>query len=121
MSFQAQKGSDMRQQFTLIHGLAQETICSGLNPTNSVLPACKSRNQHHRRKPRFWIAFQAAAYLEAIQEGHIHVEQYQIRFEPRELLKRTAAVGCGHDSSPSATRDSCSSSRLAASSSTTRI
>src|SRR2546430_6605528 len=100
MSLQTQKRPDVRQQFTLIHGLAQETVCSGLNSANSILPACKSSNQHDRRKPCFWIAFQPAAYLEAIEERHIHVEQYQVRFESRELLKRTAAIGCGHDFEP---------------------
>ncbi len=75
---QARQATHPRHQDQVIIWLAEEIVRSGLEATDTVFTAIKSRHQNHRNMTGCRIVFQTPASLEPVHHRHHNIQQDKI-------------------------------------------
>ena len=95
-----EQASNASDQLGTVERLGEEIVGTRLEAFDLIVDFVEGRHHDHGQEPCFGIRFDPAAHLVAIELGHHHVEENEIRGFLRDLLQRLFAVSCLDDLEP---------------------
>jgi hypothetical protein len=70
----------------LVERLVDEVVSASFERVDFLLVTTR-RNHDDWQEPRGWLRAESTAYFEAIQAGHDHIQQHQVRLVARDLCQ----------------------------------
>ena len=77
--FMRRSARDAGPKLLRVHGLGQEVVCPGFDPSNPIRQLRQSSDQDDRRQASRRIRFEPAAHLDSVHARHADIGEDDIR------------------------------------------